>query len=150
MERKATMSPEENKALVHRFVEEVFNRKEFDVLDELLASDFVNHSAPPGIPPTRAGYKQFLSMYLSAFPDLQIQIEDQIAEEDRVVIRFTAHGTHKSELMGIPASGKEVTFSGINISRIGGGKVRERWEEVDMMGLMQQLGVVPPPGESGE
>jgi steroid delta-isomerase-like uncharacterized protein len=139
----------ENKALVHRFIEEVINRKALVVLDDLIASDFVNHSAPPGIPPTRAGYKQFLSIYLSAFPDLHIQIEDQIAEEDRVVSRFTAHGTHKSELMGIPATGKAVTVSGINISRIGGGKVQERWEEADTMGLMQQLGVVPPPGEGG-
>ena len=135
----------ENKAIVRRLIEG-FNRGDLDVFDELAAPDLVNHSAPPGIPPTREGWKQGAAMFRTAFPDLHIHIEAEIAEGDLVTTRFTGHGTHQGELMGIPATGKEVTVSGINIARIAGGKIMERWEEFDMMGMMVQLGVVPPPG----
>ena len=135
----------ENKAIVRRLIEG-FNRGDLDVFDELGAPDLVNHSAPPGIPPTREGWKQGAAMFRAAFPDLHIHIEAEIAEGDLVTTRFTGHGTHQGELMGIPATGKEVTVSGINIARIAGGKIMERWEEFDMMGMMVQLGVVPALG----
>ena len=85
-------------------------------------------------------------MFKAAFPDMHLHIEDEIAEGDKITIRFTGHGTHRGELMGIPATGKEVNFAGISIARIAGGKIMERWEEFDMMGMMVQLGVVPAPG----
>ena len=137
---------EANKAIARRFIEEGINQTNLDIFDELVAPDFVNHSAPPGVPPTREGWKQLATMFRTAFPDLHLQIEDEITEGDRVTTRFTAHGTHQGELMGIPATGKEVTIGGINIARIAGSKIVERWEELDMMGMMVQLGVVPAPG----
>ncbi len=136
----------DNKAIMRRLIEEGFNRGNLEVYEELVAPDFVNHSPPPGAPPTREGWKQGAAMFRAAFPDLHFHIEDEIAEGDLVTTRFTGHGTHQGELMGIPATDKEITFSGINIARIAGGKIMERWEEFDMLGIMVQLGVVPPPG----
>jgi steroid delta-isomerase-like uncharacterized protein len=135
----------ENKAIARRLFEG-FNGRDLDLFDELVAPDFVNHSTPPGVPPTREGWKQRITMFLAAFPDMQLHIEDEIAEGDLVMTRFVAHGTHQGELMGIPATGKEVTVGGIHIARVAGGKVTDRWEEFDMLGMMVQLGVVPPPG----
>ena len=136
----------ENKATVRRLIEEGFNGGDLSVFDELVAPSFVNHDPPPGVPPTREGWKQLSTGFRAAFPDMHIHIEEEIAEGDLVTSRFVAHGTHQGELMGIPATGKEVTVSGINIARVAGGKIMERWEEFDMMGMMVQLGVVPPPG----
>ena len=136
---------QENRAILRRFVDEGFNQGNLDLFDQLVAPDFVNHSAPPGVPPTREGWKQMAGMFLAAFPDMQLHIEDEIAEGDKITIRFTAHGTHQGELMGIPATGKEINVGGISMARITGAKIMERWEEFDMMSMMQQLGVVPPP-----
>lgn len=138
---------EENKALVRRVYEQVWNNKDLDALDELFAPDIVNHEAPPGLPPGIEGSKAYLGMFMSAFPDTQMTIEDQIAEGDKVLTRWTATGTHTGELMGIPATGKQVTVTGLDLSRIAGGKVVEAWGQFDQMGMMQQLGVVPTPGE---
>jgi steroid delta-isomerase-like uncharacterized protein len=136
----------ENKAIPRRLIEEGFNQGNLDVWDELVAPDFVNHSAPPGVPPTREGWKQIMTIFRTAFPDIHLHIEDQIAEGDLVTTRWTGHGTHQGELMGIPATGREMTVSGIIITRVAGGKITERWDEFDLMGVMVQLGVVPPPG----
>lgn len=136
---------EQNKAIVRRLVEDGFNKGNLQILEELSAPDFINHNAPPGFPPTREGWRQATAMFRAAFPDVHVHIEDEIAEGDRVTGRFTAHGTHQGELMGIPATGKEVNVTGIYILRLADGKIVERWEEADMMGLMQQLGVVPAP-----
>ena len=137
---------EQNKALDRRFFEAISN-KNLDALDELVAADVVNHELPPGLPPGLDGTKAFLGMFTSAFPDLTFTIGDQIAEGDRVVTRWTATGTHNGELMGIPATGKQVTVTGLDISRWSGGKRVENWGEFDQMGMMQQLGVIPMPGE---
>ena len=136
----------ENKAIVRRLMEETINQKNLDVFDELVAPDFVNHSAPPGAPSTREAWKQSVAMMGAALPDAHLHIEDEIAEGDRVTTRFTIHGTHQGELMGIPATGRQVNFGGIHIARVAGGRIVERWYEFDMMGMMVQLGVVPPPG----
>ena len=95
---------------------------------------------------TGEGYKQFFAMTHSAFPDFHSTLEDMFAEGDKVVQRFTARGTHKGEFMGIPPTGKQVTITGIAIHRITGGKIVEDWVNMDMLGMMVQLGVVPPPG----
>ena len=130
------MSAEEHKAIVRRFVEEVQNRGDLAALDELCAPDFVNHSAPPGVPPTREGLAQ-------------LAIEEMLAEGDRVVTRKTFRGTHRGELMGLPATGRRVEIGLIDIVRLDGGQVVEHWNAVDNLGMLQQLGAIPAPGEGG-
>lgn len=136
---------EENKALVRRSFEEVWNDKNLDAIDEIVAADVVNHLAPPGLPEGAEGNKAFVGMYLSAFPDTKMTIEDMLAIGDKVVTRWVATGTHEGELMGIPPTGKHVTVTGIGIDRISGGRIVESWGEFDALGMMQQLGVVPMP-----
>ena len=138
---------EENKELARRFIER-FNQKDQDVFDELLAPDFVDLTPAPGAEPTREGWKQNVSMgEWLAIPDLHFEIEEQIAEGDRVVNRLVARGTHKGEFLGIPATGKEVTGDNVTIFRIAGGKIIERWTIFDALGLMMQLGAFSPPLE---
>ena len=141
------MSIEENKALVHRFFEEVWGKGNLAVADELLATNFVFNYGPPGVAPDLKGYKQWVNMTCAGLADRQSTVEDQIAEGDKVVTRWTYRGTHKSELMGIAPTGKQVTVTGICIDRIVGGKIAEEWGEMDNLGMMQQLGVVPSPGQ---
>lgn len=136
----------ENKARVRRSFEEVWNKRNPAAVDELVSPDYVDHSLPPELPPNREGLKQLFTMYQAAFPDTVMTIEDQVAEGDKVVTRWTARGTHKGDLMGIPPTGKEVTVTGIDISRFADGKEVEHWGQFDLMGMMQQIGVVPPPG----
>ena len=143
------MSTEENKAIARRLYE-TFNRAistgNMSLLDEVLAADGVDHNPAPGQAPGLEGVKQVFSQFLAAFPDLQFTVEDMIAEGDKVASRITTRGTHKGDFQGIPATGKQVTQTGIDIVRIAGGKVVERWGEFDNLGLLQQLGVIPPPG----
>lgn len=144
------MSTEENKALARRFVEEAWSKGNLAVIDELLAANFVLHAAPlPGVSPDREGYKQWVSMTSAAYADGQTTVEDLIAEGDKVVARWSWRGTHKGEIWGIAPTGKQVTITGISIDRIVDGKIVEEWIEMDMLGMMQQLGVVPPPGQGG-
>jgi len=140
------MSAEKNKALLRRIFEEVWGAGNLDNIDEYYAADVVNHSAPPDLLPGREGFKVYAGMLTSAFSDADLTIEDQVAEGDRVVTRWSSKSIHTGEFFGIPATGKQVTVTGIGIDRIAGGKVVESWGEYDSMGLMQQLGVVPPPG----
>jgi steroid delta-isomerase-like uncharacterized protein len=132
------------KTLVRRFYEEIINRARFDKLDEILDPKIIWHD--PLLPTGKArGIKNFrntLEMFRSAFPDLQITVEDQIQENERVVTRFTIDGTHKGELMGILATDRKFKVSGISIIRFERGKVVEEWIEEDGLGLMRQLGVV--------
>jgi steroid delta-isomerase-like uncharacterized protein len=137
---------EENKTLVRRLIEEAWNEGNLAVVDELLSPDYILHVAAPGVP-DREGYKQVVSMYHTAFPDLRFTIEDTVAEGDKVVIRLTIRGTHKGEYMGIAPTGKQVAMTAIAIRRIEGGRIVEEWVETDRLGLMQQMGVVPPPGQ---
>jgi predicted ester cyclase len=142
------MSTEQNKALFRRLMEEVFDRGNISLIDELFAPDFVEHEElPPGIPAGSEGVKQLSTMFRSAFPDFKATIDDMIAEGDKVVVRGTWSGTHEGEFMGIPPTGKRVSFGVIDIVRIAGGKFVEHWGQMDNMGLMQQLGLSPAPGE---
>jgi steroid delta-isomerase-like uncharacterized protein len=140
---------ETNKAISRRAIEECFNQGNLAAVDEVFSADFVDNAAPPGLPAGPEGFKQLVTMYRTAFPDVQINIEDIVAEGDRVALRWTAKGTHLGELMGIPATGKPVTVTGIDIDRIAGGKIAEHWGAFDQLGMMQQIGVVPTPGEGG-
>ncbi len=142
------MSTEENKTIVRRF-EELFNEKQVDRADEFVAPDYIDHGALPGQAPGLDGAKQKWAMYIAAIPDLRVPIEDMVAEGDKVVVRWTAEGTQRGELLGIPPTGKRLRFSGISIYRLAEGKVAEVWEQFDRLGLMQQLGVIPTPGQTG-
>ena len=139
--------PEQNKVMVRRTCEEIWNRGNLAVIDERFASDYLGHSSAEIQGPESA--KQFAAAMRSAFPDFHYTVEDQIAEGDRVVTRWTARGTHEGEFQGIPPTGKQVTITGIGIFRIANGKIIESWTNADMLGLMQQLGAVPAPGQAG-
>jgi steroid delta-isomerase-like uncharacterized protein len=143
------MPTEQNKELVTRMIEEIFNRGNVDKADEFLASDFVEREVlPPGLPPGREGVKQLAIMMRSAFPDLKGTIEDAVAEGDKVVVRWTCAGTHSgSEFMGVPPTGKKVSVEVIDVIRIADGKFVEHWGLMDNTALMQQLGVMPTPGQ---
>ena len=136
---------EENKAIIRRFIEEVLDKRNLDVTDKYVASDFVDHGAPPGTPPGPEGFKQMMGEFFKAFPDFQYTSHDLIAEGDKVVSRGTFSGTHRGEFMGIAATGKRAEISEIHIARMSGGKLVEHWEASDQLGMMQQLGVIPTP-----
>lgn len=137
------MSTKDNKALIRRFYEEVFNRRNLAALDDFYAPDHVDHTLPPGLPVSPEGTRQAIAVMLAGFPDLRITIEDMIAEEDRVVTRFTTHGTQQGTFGGIPPTGKQVAVSTIEITRIADGKIAEDWGLDDRLGMLQQLGLAP-------
>ena len=140
------MSTEANKASVRRFYDEVFNKKNRAAIDEFIDPTQVDHAAPPGTPGGLEGANQTLTMYLTAFPDLHFTVEDLIAEGDKVVARLTTRGTQQGVFMGIPPTGKHVTVTAIDINRLAGGKSVEHWLNMDTLGLLHQLGVIPAPG----
>ncbi len=142
------MAEEENRALNRRYVEEVINQGNIHAIDELIDPGIVDYAAPPGFPTGREGAKRFSAMLSSAFPDLHLTIEDMIAEGDKVVVRGTWNGTHEGAFMGIPATGRRVTVSQIDVSRVADGRMVEHWGQFDALGLMQQLGAVPPPEQT--
>jgi steroid delta-isomerase-like uncharacterized protein len=140
------MSTEENKAIFVGFREEFWNRGNVNVVNEFMTPDFVSHEEEvPGVPLDRESLIRRGATMHSAFPDLKATLEDMIAEGDRVVARSTWSGTHTGELMGLPPTGRRVSVGVIDIVRIAGGKIVEHWGEMDSMGLMQQLGVIPAP-----
>ena len=144
------MSTEQNKALVRQLVEEAINQGNISAIDELLIPDFVEHEElPPGIPPGREAPKVLFTMLRSAFPDLKATIEHLIAEGDEVVLHMTWTGTHEGEFMGIPPTGKRISINVIDILGMAEGKFVEHWGVMDSMAMMQQLGVVPAPGQAG-
>jgi steroid delta-isomerase-like uncharacterized protein len=134
-----------NKAISRRADEELFNRGNLDVADELFAPDFVYHDPAGEELRGPESVKGYATMLRAAFPDLHQTIEDQVAEGDRVAYRWTARGTHEGELMGIAPTGNRVTFTGIAVARLADGKIEEIWENYDALGLMQQLGAIPSP-----
>ena len=139
------MSTQDNKALVRRGFD-TLNERNWTAFYELISPDMVLHEASATLQGLEA-YQQFVSMYYAAFPDLHFTVEDMIAEEDRVVARYRGRGTHQGELMGIAPTGKPTTVSTILITRIANEKVVEQWLNTEMLGMLQQLGVVPMPEE---
>ena len=140
---------EQNKALVRRFLDQVYNNARRDVIDELIADDFVDHSAPPGQGPGAAGTRQMYDLYRTAFPDLRVEIHALVAENDVVVGRVTFMGTSQGPLMGSPPTGKPVQIASMVIIRVRDGRFVERWEQMDLLGLMLQLGIVAQSGQEG-
>ncbi len=139
---------EENKAIARRLYNGMSSQGDWSVADELVAENFVDHNPPgPDIAPGREGFIQVFSGFRAAFPDMTMTIDDQVAEGDKVVSRLTASGTHLGDYVGMPATGKSFSIGVIDVFRIEGGMIVERWGQSDDMGMMQQLGVIPPPGE---
>lgn len=141
------MGSEDNKAIVRRFLEEVINKGNLALVDELVAADLVDHAAPPGMEGNRDGLKAFFTTFRGAFPDLHYTVDDVIAEGDRVVQRTTAHGTMKGDFAGMPASGKSASWSEVHITRLSNGKLAEHWAVIDQLGMLQQLGFAQVPGQ---
>ncbi|MDX6397487.1 MAG: hypothetical protein QOJ43_895 [Gaiellaceae bacterium] len=134
----------ENKALARRFFLEAFNDGNLSVIDELAAPEIVNHdSAMPGPMVGIDAVKAAVAGYRTGFPDLQITIDEQVAEGDRVVTRWSARGTHGGDLMGMPATGKQATVTGMTIDRLENGRIVETRTNWDTLGMLQQLGTVP-------
>lgn len=138
------MSAEDNKAIARRAYDAI-NENDLDALDEMVASDFTEHDPAPGYGLGLEGLKQYFSSLHTAFLDVHIDVEDMIAEGDKVVARVTASGTHQGEFMGIAPTGNRVEFSAIDIARIAEGKIVEHWSNSDQLGMMQQLGVMEQP-----
>jgi predicted ester cyclase len=131
-----------NKAIVRHGVEQVFNLKKLDFIDELYCVDVIDHSAPPGLPAGIEGARLKLAAFTGAFPDLQLTYEHLVAEGDMVAGRFVLSGTHRGEFAGVEPTGNPVRVTGHDLMRIRDGKVSEHWVVMDSLSLMQQLGVV--------
>ncbi|TES84206.1 MAG: ester cyclase [Dehalococcoidia bacterium] len=142
------MSTEENKENARRAVEEVLNKGDLSLANELVDANYIGHQ--PGLPDFKGpeGFRQYMTMMRTAFPDIHLTVEDTVAEGDKVVNRYTGRGTHKGELMGIAPTGKQATITGMVISHYVGGKQVEAWVSSDMLGMLQQLGVAPPVGQA--
>jgi steroid delta-isomerase-like uncharacterized protein len=142
------MSSEQNKKIVRRAFEEPW-KGNLAVVDELVASDYIGHD-PADSEPLRGpeGVKEFISTYRAAFPDARITVEQQLAEGDLVATRWSGRGTHEGELMGMEPTGKQVTVSGLTLSRIEGGKIVEEFQNWDTFGMMQQVGAIPAPAHA--
>jgi steroid delta-isomerase-like uncharacterized protein len=135
---------EENKAVSRRFFEEMMSSGNLDLFEELASPEIVNYDpAQPEAVHGIEGGKEVLSGYVSAFPDLKMSVEDQVAEGDKVFTRWVAEGTHEGELFGVPASGNHVRVEGMTVDRFEGGKIIESWDNWDALGLMQQIGAIP-------
>lgn len=133
---------EANKALIRKGFEVGMNERRFEVFDEVVAPAYVNHNLPaPG--PGPEGLKQVVGMFIAAFPDFRVEIHDVLAEGNLVTTRGTFTGTHQGDFMGIPPTGKHVSVNYIDIWRLENGKAVENWVQMDQLGMLQQLGVVP-------
>jgi predicted ester cyclase len=143
--KENSMSAEANKFLVRRFYEEI-DKGNLDILDELVAPDYLDHNPPPfpGMHAGLEGLKQAFKVFRDATPGHH-QIEDQIAEGDKVVTRLTSHGKHEGDLPGAPKTGNDLKMTSITIHRIANGKLVEKWAEKDMLGFLRQIGVMPAP-----
>lgn len=140
-----TMSLEDNKELVMRLCE-VFNTGNLNEIEEVATADLVLHHATDREVTPREMYKQSFVVVRNAFPDIHMVIDDLFGEGDKVACRWTITGTHKGAYQGIPPTNKKLVFSGNNIFRIADGKVAEIWSRYNTLGMMQQLGVIPPMG----
>ena len=147
-QQKAQMAvEEENKALALRVFEELWNQKKLDLIEEIFAADLVCRVTGSPELNGHEGYRQLVTAYLTAYPDLQFTIEERIAEGDKVVTRWTSTGTHKGELMGIAPTGAQIEVTGVTIDRIADGKILDERSNWDALLMWQQLGVDPPMGQ---
>jgi steroid delta-isomerase-like uncharacterized protein len=144
------VSEEDNKAVIRRWIE-AYNNRDMQAEADVLDPGFVAHvPAAPGPLEGLEAWRKFTAAFVEAFPDLRLTVEDILSEGDKVAARVVFHGTHRGEFQGIAPTGKEVAFSSIEVNRVVGGKVEEHWVELDLLGLMQQLGAIPEPEHSEE
>jgi steroid delta-isomerase-like uncharacterized protein len=139
------MSVEDNKAIVRRFIDEVFVAGRPEVADELLDEGFVPHTWP-SVEPGRDSFKAAMQRMAQALSDVEMTVDDILAEGDRVAVRLTSNAVHTGDLMGMPASGKPYSIPEIHIFRVREGRIVEHWHVADMLGMLQQLGAMPARG----
>ena len=147
------MTAEQDKMIIRRWFKEAFEKGNTALVDEIFAHDVLSHDrtgpGPNGEWPRGAeAPRAIINAYHGAFPDVQFTIEDQLAEGDIVVTRWSAKGTNRGSLMGAPATGKTATVTGIEADRIKNGKIAESWANFDVLGMLVQLGLAPKPGQS--
>ena len=139
------MSTDRTDSLVRRMFENAFNQGKLAVVDELVAPGGVTHSVAWGMPNTREGLKQLIVMLRSAFPDLHCVVEDEISAGEKVAAHWTMRGTHKGLFLGNPPTNRPIVVQGISFARTENGQIAEDWTLLDQMGMLQQLGIIPPP-----
>jgi steroid delta-isomerase-like uncharacterized protein len=139
------VSEEDNKAIIRRWIE-AFNQRDLQGEADVLAPGFVAHVPAASRPLGLEAWRQFTAPFVEAFPDLRLTIQDITAEGDTVAARVAFHGTHRGEFQGLPPTGKQVAFSSMEFNRVVDGKVEEHWVEINLLGLVQQLGVATVPG----
>jgi predicted ester cyclase len=135
----------ETKKLIEQIPLEVLNNSNFGLIDQIYATDYVEHTPAPGVAPTREGFKQFAVALKKAFPDLRYTIEDVIEGGDKIVHRLTASGTMKADFAGMPATGKHATWTEIHIGKVVNGRLTEHWGVIDQLAMLVQLGVIQSP-----
>ena len=135
----------DNKAIMRQFWG-VWEQGNIDLLDDLLAPEYVNHTlATPDLPSGPEGVKEVVSMFRSGVPDLRVVIEDMIAEGDRVATRYALEGTHGGDLFGVAPTGRHLTIKSMTVERLSGGKIVEHWRVTDELDMMRQLGAIGTP-----
>ncbi|MBS1912433.1 MAG: ester cyclase [Bacteroidetes bacterium] len=139
------MSIASNKELARRFVEDIWGTGDLNLAEQLIAADVVDHNPMPGLPPGRDGHNAMLAIVRAAFPDATFTLDQVVAEDDMVVDHWTMRATHTGPFMGIPATGRPVVLRGVDILRIENGQIAEFWHIEDIVGVLGQLGVLPPP-----
>ncbi|MGE0227096.1 MAG: ester cyclase [Dehalococcoidia bacterium] len=137
------MTAEQRRTLIRRIADEFWNAGSVDVLVEAFAPDVIDHYAPPGLPPGRDGVIALNLAFRTAFPDLQMTVDDIIVDGDRLAWRWSVRGTHQAALMGTPPTGKAVSVHGVSVDRFEGGRIVERWLEMDLHGLLMQISAAP-------
>lgn len=141
------MSAERNIQVQERWGEEVATKGNLDVLDEILADDFVDHDPAPDQGPGPEGLKGFFRTLRTAFPDLKAEVDEMMASDDEVAIRYTISGTHEGDFMGFAPTGRRVEAAAMQIARFEDGKVKERWGITDQLGLLRQIGALDHVGQ---
>lgn len=131
----------QNKQICKRFFDELHDKGNFDIIDELVHPNVISHDPFPGQPEGSDGVRSTMKIFRTAFPDLKLIHNDMISEDDRVMIKFTATGTHQAEFMHIPPTGNKIAYEEVVILRLKDGKITEHWAVADAMALLQQLGV---------
>lgn len=135
----------DSKSIVREYLEGVLTGNQASRVDDYVTAGYVNHLLPPGTPPGPEGEKQLLGAFAQGFPGFTITLQDLVEQGDKIAARWRFRGTHDGSFQGIPATGRQVDVEGINIFQLEGDKLKENWPAFDMMGLMQQIGVIPAP-----
>lgn len=135
----------ESRSIIRHIFDEAFNQGNLAIVDELVAPNGISHHLSWGMPTNRMGFKQLIALFRTAFPDLHCTMEDEIIRDDKIAARWTMCGTHKGLFLGNAPTGKSIAVQGLIYARIENGQVIETWTMIDQMGVLQQLGMVPPP-----